>query len=60
MNNDEINQLVESLREEMTQYGELLALMQEQQGLIINRQPQELLLKLQTFLPLQRLNQQLP
>ena len=46
MNNDEINRLVESLREEMTQYGELLALMQEQQGLIINRQPQELLANL--------------
>ena len=43
MNNDDINRLIESLREEMTQYGELLALMQEQQELIINRQPQELL-----------------
>lgn len=46
MNNDEINRLIESLREEMTQYGELLALMQEQQELIINRQPQELLANL--------------
>ena len=46
MNNDDINQLIESLREEMTQYGELLALMQEQQELIINRQPQELLTNL--------------
>ena len=46
MNNDDINQLIESLREEMTQYGELLALMQEQQELIINRQPQELLANL--------------
>ena len=33
MNNDDINRLIESLREEMTQYGELLALMQEQQEL---------------------------
>ena len=46
MNNDDINRLIESLREEMTQYGELLALMQEQQELIINRQPQELLANL--------------
>ncbi len=46
MNNDDINRLIESLREEMTQYGELLALMQEQQELIINRQPQELLTNL--------------
>ena len=46
MNNDEINRLIESLREEMTQYGELLALMQEQQELIINRKPQELLTNL--------------
>ena len=46
MNNDDINQLIKSLREEMTQYGELLALMQEQQELIINRQPQELLANL--------------
>ncbi|MBL67934.1 MAG: hypothetical protein CMO74_05710 [Verrucomicrobiales bacterium] len=43
MNNEDINRLIESLREEMTQYGELLALMQEQQELIINRKPQELL-----------------
>ncbi|MDP7011302.1 MAG: flagellar protein FlgN [Verrucomicrobiota bacterium] len=43
MNNDDLNRLIESLRTEMTQYGELLALMQEQQELIINRQPQELL-----------------
>ena len=41
--NEEVNQLIEALREELTQYGELLALMQEQQELIINRQPQELL-----------------
>ena len=41
--NEEVQQLVEALREELTQYGELLALMQEQQELIINRQPQELL-----------------
>ncbi len=41
-----VSTLIESLREEMTQYGELLALMQEQQELIINRQPQELLVNL--------------
>tara|TARA_Y100000758_G_scaffold286870_1_gene237905 strand:+ start:159 stop:662 length:504 start_codon:yes stop_codon:yes gene_type:complete len=46
MNNDDINRLIESLREEMTQYGELLALQQEQQELIINRKPQELLTNL--------------
>ncbi|MEC8929462.1 MAG: flagellar protein FlgN [Verrucomicrobiota bacterium] len=40
--NEEVNQLIEALREELTQYGELLALMQEQQELIIDRQPQEL------------------
>ncbi len=32
-----VEQLIECLREELTQYGELLALMQEQQGLIITR-----------------------
>ena len=41
MNNDDLKRLIESLREEMTQYGELLALMQEQQELIINRQPRK-------------------
>lgn len=41
--NEEVNQLIEALREELTQYGELLALMQEQQELIIKRQPQELI-----------------
>ncbi len=46
MNNDDINRLIESLRDEMTQYGELLALQQEQQELIINRKPQELLTNL--------------
>ena len=39
----DINRLIESLREEMTQYGELLALMQEQQALILSQQPRELL-----------------
>ena len=41
--NEELNQLIDALREELTQYGELLALMEEQQELIVNRQPQELL-----------------
>ena len=39
----DINRLIESLREEMTQYGELLALMQEQQALILSQQSRELL-----------------
>ncbi len=40
---EHIDPLVRALREELTQYGELLALMQEQQELIINRQAQDLL-----------------
>lgn len=43
----ELDNLVDALRLEMTQYGELLALMQEQQELIINRSAQELLKNLQ-------------
>ena len=39
----DISRLIESLREEMTQYGELLALMQEQQALILSQQSRELL-----------------
>ena len=35
MNTDDINRLIEALREEITQLGELLALQQEQQELII-------------------------
>jgi hypothetical protein len=41
-----LNNLIAALREEMTQYGELLALMQEQQELIINRSANELLINL--------------
>ncbi len=44
--NDALNQLIAALREELTQYGEMLALMQEQQELIINRAANELLLNL--------------
>ncbi len=44
--NDALNNLIAALREEMTQYGELLALMQEQQELIINRSANELLINL--------------
>ena len=45
MNTDDINRLIEALREEITQLGELLALQQEQQALIIERKPQELITK---------------
>ena len=45
MNTDDINRLIEALREEITQLGELLALQQEQQVLIIERKPQELIVK---------------
>lgn len=45
MNTDDINQLIEALREEITQLGEMLALQQEQQVLIIERKPQELIAK---------------
>jgi len=44
--NEALNNLIAALREEMTQYGELLALMQEQQELIINRSANELLINL--------------
>ncbi len=40
---ESIDALVRALREELTQYGELLALMQEQQELIIDRKAQDLL-----------------
>ena len=38
--------MVNALREELTQYGEVLALMQEQQELIINRAANDLLINL--------------
>ena len=44
--NEELNSLITALREELTQYGEVLALMQEQQQFIINRSANELLLNL--------------
>ena len=44
--NEELNNLITALREELTQYGEILALMQEQQQFIINRSANELLLNL--------------
>ena len=44
--NEPLNNLIAALREELTQYGEVLALMQEQQELIINRAANELLLNL--------------
>jgi flagellar biosynthesis/type III secretory pathway chaperone len=44
--NEPLNNLIAALREEMTQYGELLALMQEQQELIISRSANELLINL--------------
>ena len=43
---EELNNLITALRDELTQYGELLALMQEQQQFIINRSANELLLNL--------------
>ena len=46
--NEELNNLITTLREELTQYGEVLALMQEQQELIINRAANELLINLNT------------
>ena len=45
MNTEDINRLIEALREEITQLGEMLALQQEQQVLIIERKPQELIAK---------------
>jgi len=44
--NEHINTLIAALREELTQYGEVLALMQEQQEHIINRAANELLVNL--------------
>ena len=44
--NEELHNLIEALREELTQYGEVLALMQEQQELIINRAAPDLLANL--------------
>ena len=44
--NEELNNLITALREELTQYGEVMALMQEQQELIINRSANDLLLNL--------------
>lgn len=44
--NEELNNLITALRDELTQYGEVLALMQEQQELIINRSANDLLLNL--------------
>ena len=44
--NEELNNLINALREELTQYGEVLALMQEQQELIINRAANDLLINL--------------
>lgn len=44
--NEALNNLIAALREELTQYGELLALMQEQQELIINRAANDLLINL--------------
>ena len=43
---EELNNLITALRDELTQYGEVLALMQEQQQFIINRVANELLLNL--------------
>ena len=43
---EELNNLITALRDELTQYGEVLALMQEQQQFIINRSANELLLNL--------------
>ena len=42
--NEHLNTLIAALREELTQYGEVLALMQEQQQFIINRSANEVLL----------------
>ena len=44
--NEYVNTLIAALREELTQYGEVLALMQEQQQFIINRAANELLMNL--------------
>jgi flagellar biosynthesis/type III secretory pathway chaperone len=42
--NDLLPNLIEALREELKQYGEMLALLDQQQSLVVQRQPQELLL----------------
>ena len=39
----ELEQLIETLREELTQYGELLALLEQQQDLIVSRSAEGLL-----------------
>jgi flagellar biosynthesis/type III secretory pathway chaperone len=39
----ELERLIETLREELTQYGELLALLEQQQDLIVNRSAEGLL-----------------
>ena len=44
--NEELDNLISALRDELTQYGEVLALMQEQQQFIINRATNELLMNL--------------
>lgn len=41
--NDLLPNLIEALREELKQYGEMLALLDQQQSLVIQRQPNELL-----------------
>jgi flagellar biosynthesis/type III secretory pathway chaperone len=38
-----LHNLIESLREELKEYGEMLALLDHQQQLVMNRQPQDLL-----------------
>jgi flagellar biosynthesis/type III secretory pathway chaperone len=38
-----VQNLVEALREELKEYGEMLALLDQQQQLVMNRQPQDLL-----------------
>ena len=41
--NAELDRLIETLREELTQYGELLALLEQQQDLIVSRSAEGLL-----------------
>lgn len=40
--NDKLYQLIEALRDELQQYGEMLALLDQQQALVIRRQASEL------------------
>ena len=40
---DEINRLIDALRDELTQYGEMLALLDYQQDLVVNRTNDDLL-----------------